>query len=63
MFIKYKKVTYLVLALELYKIAYRFNNRAIIKEIINRVLKFKVLLTIYINLKLLYNYIIKLSIT
>jgi hypothetical protein len=45
---------------KLYKIIYSFNIRVLIKAIVNKVLKIKLLLIIYINSKLLYKYFIKL---
>jgi hypothetical protein len=47
---------------KLYGIVYSFDIRVLIKVIINKVLKIKLLLIIYINLKLLYKYFIKLRI-
>jgi hypothetical protein len=47
---------------KLYKIVYNFDIRILIKAIINKVLKIKLLLIIYINSKLLYKYFIKLKI-
>jgi hypothetical protein len=43
--------------------AYSFNISALIKSIINKVLEIELLLVIYIDLKLLYKYLIKLGIT
>jgi len=45
-----------------YKIIYSFNIRVLIKAIIDKILKIKLLLVVYINLKLLYKYFIKLKI-
>ena len=57
---KYKRVTRSVLASELYSIAHSFNIGGLVKSIINKVLKIKVLLVIYIDSKSLYKYLIKL---
>jgi hypothetical protein len=46
---------------KLYKIIYNFNIKVLIKVIINKVFKIKLLLIIYINLKLFYKYFIKLK--
>ena len=46
---------------KLYKIIYNFNIKTLIKIIINKIFKIKLLLIIYINLKLLYKYFIKLK--
>ena len=62
-FIKYKRVTRSVLALELYEIIHNFNISAFIKFIINKVLEINLLLIIYINSKSLYEYLVKLGIT
>ena len=43
--------------------AYGFNISALVKSIINKVLEIELLLVIYINLKLLYKYLIKLGTT
>jgi hypothetical protein len=45
-----------------YKIIYNFNIKILIKVIINKVFKIKLLLVVYINLKLFYKYFIKLKI-
>jgi hypothetical protein len=47
---------------KLYGIVYDFNIKVLIKAIINKILKIKLLLIIYINLKLLYKYLVKLRI-
>jgi hypothetical protein len=47
---------------KLYRIIYDFDIKILIKAIINKILKIKLLLIIYINLKLLYKYFIKLRI-
>ena len=59
---KYKRVTRSVLASELYSIVYSFNISAIVKLIVNRALEINLLLVIYIDLKSLYKYIIRLGI-
>jgi hypothetical protein len=43
--------------------AYSFNIGTLIKSIINRILEIELLLVIYINSKLLYEYFIKLGTT
>jgi hypothetical protein len=43
--------------------AHGFNMSALVKSIINRVLEMKLLLVIYMDLKLLYEYLIKLGTT
>jgi hypothetical protein len=52
LFTKYKRVIKSILALKLYNIAYSFNIKALIKFIINKILKINLLLVFYINLKL-----------
>jgi hypothetical protein len=52
-----------VLALKLYRIAYRFDIKATIKSIVNKILNINLLFIIYIDLKLLYNCLIRLSTT
>jgi hypothetical protein len=61
LFIKYKRVIKSVLALKFYNITYNFNIKALVKFIINKVLKINLLLVFYINLKLFYKYLIKLK--
>jgi hypothetical protein len=46
---------------KLYRIIYNFDIRILIKVIINKILKIKLLLIIYIDLKLLYKYFVKLK--
>ena len=58
---KYKRVTRSILASKLYNITYSFNISNLVKSIINKVIKIKVLLVIYINSKFLYKYLIKLD--
>jgi hypothetical protein len=41
--------------------AYDFNISTLVKSIINKVLEIELLLVVYINLKLLYKYLIKLE--
>jgi len=60
---KCKRVMRSVLMLELYRMAYRFNIRAVIKLTVNKILNINLLLVMYIDLKLLYNYLIRLSTT
>ena len=43
--------------------AYSFNIGALVKSIINKALEIKLLLVIYTNSKLLYEYLIKLGTT
>ena len=59
---KYKRVIKNILMFKLYKIIYSFDIKVLIKAIINKILKIKLLLIIYINLKLFYKYFIKLKI-
>ncbi|KAE9372116.1 hypothetical protein N431DRAFT_340376, partial [Stipitochalara longipes BDJ] len=61
-FTKYKRITRSILILELYRIAYSFNIGALIKSIINKILGINLLLVLYIDLKSLYKYLIKLGI-
>jgi len=58
---KYKRVTRSILASKLYNIVYSFNIGTIIKSIINRALEINLLLVVYIELKSLYEYLIKLG--
>jgi hypothetical protein len=46
---------------ELYNIAYRFNIDISVKIIIKYIIKINLLLVVYIDLKLLYKYFIKLK--
>ena len=50
-----------MLTLKLYAIAYGFNISASLKTIINKALNINLSLVLYINSKLLYNYLIKLG--
>jgi hypothetical protein len=59
---KYKYIIKNILIFKFYKIIYDFNIRVLIKVIINRIFKIKLLLVVYINLKLLYKYLVKLKI-
>jgi hypothetical protein len=43
--------------------AYRFNIGAVIKSIVNKILNINLLLVIYTDLKLFYNYFVQLSAT
>jgi hypothetical protein len=43
--------------------AYGFNIGTLVKSIINRILEIELLLVVYIDLKLLYEYLIKLGTT
>ena len=43
--------------------AYSFNIGILVKSIINKILEIELLLVVYMNSKLLYKYLIKLSIT
>jgi len=45
-----------------YKIIYNFNIEILIKVMINKILRIKLLLIVYINLKLFYKYLVKLKI-
>jgi hypothetical protein len=57
-----QKVTRSVLASKLYAIAYSFNIRALVKSIIDKVLRINLLLVLYTNSKLLYKCLVKLGI-
>jgi hypothetical protein len=46
---------------ELYNIIYKFNIDISVKTIVKYIIKIKLLLIIYINLKLFYKYFIKLK--
>jgi hypothetical protein len=46
---------------KLYRIIYDFDIKTLIKVIIDKILKIKLLLIIYINLKLFYKYFVKLK--
>ena len=61
-FIKCKRVIRSVLALELYRITYRFDIVATVKSTINLVLNIDLLLILCIDSKLLYKYLVKLGI-
>ena len=60
---KYKRVTRSILASKLYSIAHGFNIGSLVKAIINRILEIEVSLVIYIDLKSLYKYLVKLRTT
>jgi len=61
--IKCKRVIRSVLALKLYKIAYRFDIRAVIKLIVNKILNINLPLMICTDLKSLYDCLIRLGTT
>jgi len=61
--IKCKRVIRSVLASELYGMAYRFNIRAVIKLIVNKILNINLLLIMCTDLKSLYNCLIRLGTT
>lgn len=51
-----------ILIAKLYIMAYKFNIEILIKAILKKILKFISLLILYIDLKFIYNYIVKLNI-
>ena len=59
--VKCKKVIKSVLAIELYKMAYSFDITAVIKLTINKMLSITTPLILYTDLKLLFNYLVRLS--
>ena len=61
MLVKYKRVTRSVLALELYRIVYGFNIRVSIKATIKKILGISLPIVIYTDLKLLYDYLVRLG--
>jgi len=61
--IKCKRVTYLVLASELYAMAYRFDHGAVLKSIIEKILQVELLLILYTDSKSLYKCLVKLGST
>lgn len=61
--IKCKQIMRSVLAVELYRMVYRFNIAAVIKAMLGKILEFAILLILYIDSKSLYNCLIKLDIT
>ena len=58
---KCKRVIRSVLAVKLYGIAYGFNIVVAIKLTINKILSIITLLILYTDLKLLFNYLVRLS--
>ena len=60
---KCKRVMRSVLATEPYRIAYSFNIAAAIKSTINKILSIIIPLILCTDLKLLFNYLVRLSIT
>jgi hypothetical protein len=52
-----------VFVLKLYRIAYRFDIKAVIKFTVNKILNINLLFIMYIDLKSLYNCLIRLSTT
>jgi hypothetical protein len=62
-FIKCKRIIKSVLAFKLYAMAYGFDISALIKFIIDKVLKIDLLLIFYINSKSLYKCLVKLDTT
>lgn len=60
--IKCKKITRSILALELYAIVYRFDIEAVLKLTIEYVLDQFMPMILWMNLKLLYNCLVKLGI-
>lgn len=61
--IKCKRVSKNVLASKLYTMVYRFDVGAVLKLIIKNILKLPIPMIFYINLKLLYNCLVKLDTT
>lgn len=59
--IKIKQVIYSLLVAELYRIAYKFNIKAIIKEILAKIFRFVIGLIYYTDLKFLYDCLVKLG--
>ena len=60
---KYRRVTRSVLASELYGMAHGFDIGAVVKSIVNRALEIDLPLVVYIDLKSLYEYLVKLGTT
>ena len=52
-----------VLTAKLYRMAYSFNIIAVIKLTIDKILFITILLILYTNLKLLFNYLVRLNTT
>lgn len=61
--IKYKQVICSILIIKFYKIALRFDIRAVLKAKIEKILRFAILSVLYINSKFFYNCLIKLYTT
>ena len=57
--IKYKWVIYNILIIELYKIIYEFDIKAIIIKMLEKIFQSIILLILYINLKFFYNCLVK----
>ena len=58
---KRKRVIRSILAIKLYKMAYSFNIAAAIKSAINKMLFIIILLILCTDLKLFFNYLVRLS--
>ncbi len=61
--IKYKRVIYSVLVLELYGIVYGFHHAAVLKSIIKNILQSDLPLVLYTDSKSLYECLVKLGTT
>lgn len=61
--IKYKRVIRSVLATKLYRIAYEFDIKVVIKITLRKIFRPAIPLIVYINSKSLYNYLVKLGTT
>lgn len=60
-FIKCKQVTCIVLMAELYRMAHKFNIRAVIKAMLRKMFESTIPLILYIDLKSLYNCLVRLG--
>lgn len=60
--IKYKQITYSVLVTKLHEIVYMFDIEIAIKTTLGKILRFVISLILFINLKLLYNYLVQISV-
>jgi hypothetical protein len=60
-FTKYKRVIRNILTSKLYRIIHDFDIGVLVKAIVDRIFKIKLLLIIYIDLKLFYKYLVKLE--
>ena len=60
---KCKRVIRSVLAIELYRMAHSFDITVVIKLTINKMLFIIILLILYTDLKLLFNYLVRLNTT